>query len=76
MVGGKWRTIVPVLYHLPFGFGNAIMAALAYWLRDWRKLEFCIATLSSLYLFYWYFIPESPRWLLAKGRNDKAMGEF
>ncbi|XP_064072374.1 organic cation transporter protein-like [Vanessa tameamea] len=73
VVGGKWRTIMPIVYQLPFGLGNAVMAALAYWLRDWRKLEFALATLSSIYLIYWLLIPESPRWLLATGRNKKAL---
>ncbi|XP_072932797.1 organic cation transporter protein-like isoform X3 [Epargyreus clarus] len=73
IVGGKWRTTIPVLYHLPFGLGNAVMSALAYWLRDWRKLEFSLATLSSLYILYWFVIPESPRWLLATGQRDKAI---
>ncbi|XP_045450003.1 organic cation transporter protein-like [Melitaea cinxia] len=73
VVGGKWRTIMPIVYQLPFGFGNTIMAGLAFWLRDWRKLEFALATLSSIYLLYWHLVPESPRWLLATGQNKKAL---
>ncbi|CAH2047324.1 unnamed protein product, partial [Iphiclides podalirius] len=73
VVSGKWRTIIPVLYQLPFGFGNAVLALLAYWLRDWRKLEFALATISSLYLLYWFWVPESPRWLLATGETEKAI---
>ncbi|XP_049703633.2 organic cation transporter protein [Helicoverpa armigera] len=73
VVSGKWRTLIPVIYQLPFGFGNAVMAGLAYWLRDWRKLEFALATLSSLYILYWFWVPESPRWLLATGRTEEAI---
>ncbi|RVE54036.1 hypothetical protein evm_001439 [Chilo suppressalis] len=72
-VGGKWRTTVPILYQLPFGFGSSIMAVLAYFLRDWRQLEFALATLSALFILYWFWIPESPRWLLATGQSDKAL---
>ncbi|CAH0586900.1 unnamed protein product [Chrysodeixis includens] len=72
VVSGKWRTIVPVIYQLPFGLGSAVMAILAYYFRDWRKLEFALATLSSLYIFYWLWVPESPRWLLATGQTEKA----
>ncbi|CAK1585512.1 unnamed protein product [Parnassius mnemosyne] len=72
IVGGKWRTIIPVLYQLPFGLGNAVLAFLAYWLRDWRQLEFALATISSVYLMYWFWIPESPRWLLVTGKIEKA----
>ncbi|XP_068617437.1 organic cation transporter protein-like [Battus philenor] len=73
VVSGKWRTYVPVLYQLPFGFGNIVLALLAYWLRDWRKLEFSLATISTTYLTYWFLIPESPRWLLATGKTEKAI---
>lgn len=51
------------------------MAILAYWLRDWRKLEIALATLSSLFLFYWVLITESPRWLIATGQSEKALGK-
>lgn len=67
---------VPVLYQLPYGLGNTVMAFLANWLRDWRKLEFGLATCSSLYILYWFCIPESPRWLIANGQIDKAVGKF
>lgn len=73
-VSGKYRTTIPILYQLPFCLGNTVMAGLAYWLRDWRKLEFGLATLSALFIFYWFTIPESPRWLLAMGHTEKALG--
>ncbi|XP_028026616.1 organic cation transporter protein-like [Bombyx mandarina] len=73
VVSGKYRTTIPILYQLPFGLGSAVMASLAYWLRDWRKLEFALATFSSLFLLYWFWIPESPRWLLATGQTEKAI---
>ncbi|KAJ8965459.1 hypothetical protein NQ314_004104 [Rhamnusium bicolor] len=73
VVGGKWRTIVPILYQIPFGFGNSIMAGLAYVIRDWRQFHFTLSALSSLYILYIWCIPESPRWLLAVGRKEEAM---
>ncbi|KAL4716199.1 hypothetical protein ACJJTC_013976 [Scirpophaga incertulas] len=72
-VSGKWRTIIPILYQLPFGFGSAIMACIAYFFRDWRQLEFALASISTLYILYWFWIPESPRWLLATGQFNKAI---
>lgn len=75
MVGGKYRTTIPVIYQLPFGLGNAVMAGLAYWLRDWRKLEFALAALSSLFILYWFWVPESPRWLIATGQTDEVLGD-
>ncbi|CAK1555155.1 unnamed protein product [Leptosia nina] len=72
VVSGKWRTVIPILYQSPFGIGNTILAGLAYFLRDWRHLEFSLGVLSSLFLLYHYLIEESPRWLLATGQTEKA----
>lgn len=73
-VSGKYRTTVPILHQLPFFFGNVIVAGLAYWLRDWRKLNITLAFLSSFAISYWFIITESPRWLLATGKADEAYG--
>ncbi|KAK4883233.1 hypothetical protein RN001_006552 [Aquatica leii] len=72
IVGCQWRTITPILYHISTGIGSALMAALAYYLKDWRQLEFGLSILSSLYLSYLWLVPESPRWLLAVGRRREA----
>lgn len=57
VVGGIWRCIVPILYQIPYGFGNSIMAGLAYLLRDWRDLHLALSLLSSLFMIYiWYLL--------------------
>ncbi|XP_022122124.2 organic cation transporter protein [Pieris rapae] len=72
VVSGKWRTVIPILYQVPFGVGNAILAGLGYFLRDWRHLEFSLSVISSLFILYYFAIEESPRWLLATGQTQKA----
>lgn len=52
IVGGKWRAIVPILYQIPFGLGNTIMAGIAYFLRDWRELQLVLSCLSAIYFSY------------------------
>lgn len=57
IVDGKYRTIVPILYQIPFGFGNTLMAIIAYYLRDWRLFQACLSILSALYIiYYWYLL--------------------
>ncbi|KAF5272906.1 hypothetical protein FQA39_LY07672 [Lamprigera yunnana] len=73
IVGGKWRTIVPILYQIPFGIGNSVMAALAYYLRDWRTLQLALSVLTGSYLIYIFFIPESPRWLFIEGKFKETI---
>ncbi|KAJ3666216.1 hypothetical protein Zmor_001669 [Zophobas morio] len=72
VVGGPWRSIVPILYQIPYGFGNSIMAGLAYLYRDWRDLHLALSLLSSFYILYLWLIPESPRWLLVTGKKTEA----
>uniref|UniRef100_A0A8W8JJK5 Organic cation transporter protein n=1 Tax=Magallana gigas TaxID=29159 RepID=A0A8W8JJK5_MAGGI len=45
---------------------------IAYVLRDWFWIELCLSIPTVFYLSYWWIIPESPRWLLRKGRHEEA----
>ncbi|KAK9884743.1 hypothetical protein WA026_007591 [Henosepilachna vigintioctopunctata] len=69
IVGGKWRAIIPILIQAPFGIGYSLMAVFAYFIRNWRDFHFTISVISSLFLWYIWLIPESPRWLFVKGRQ-------
>ena len=45
----------------------------AYFIRDWFTLQI-VAHAQLLILFgIWFLVPESPRWLLAKGKVDRAI---
>lgn len=50
-----------------------MLAIVAYFVRDWRYLTLATSVPFILYYFYWFILPESPRWLLAKGRFDEAL---
>ncbi|KAK5650959.1 hypothetical protein RI129_001988 [Pyrocoelia pectoralis] len=73
VVGGAWRTIVPILYHIPFGIGNLLMAFFAYFLRDWRTLQLTLFGSSFLYITYIWIISESPRWLWVVGKKEQSI---
>lgn len=56
VVSGKWRTIVPILYQIPFGIGNTIMALLAYFIKEWRELQLVLSSLSAVFLVYIWWV--------------------
>uniref|UniRef100_A0A671TQL0 Solute carrier family 22 member 6 n=1 Tax=Sparus aurata TaxID=8175 RepID=A0A671TQL0_SPAAU len=61
------RTLVGTLTSFFFTFGQMVLAGLAYWLRDWRKLQLAVCAPH----FLWY--SESARWLVLKRRSDEAL---
>ena len=71
--GRNKRMFCGMFHGVPFAAGGLIVGLVAWaGIRDWRTLQYS-CTLPWLGLLSWYFIfPESPRWLLAKGKFLKC----
>ncbi|XP_056910354.1 solute carrier family 22 member 6 [Takifugu flavidus] len=69
----KERTLVGTLTSFFFTFGQLILAGLAYWLRDWRKLQVVVCVPYFLFFAYSWWFAESARWLVLNRRSDKAL---
>ena len=54
MVGGPWRTVVPILYQIPFSVGVSFMAGVAYYLRHWRDFQLVLGACSLPFITYYW----------------------
>jgi len=64
---------VGVLYQVPFNVGHLSLPLFAYFIRDWRILQFALSIPSVILISYYWLIPESPRWLFTIGRVDESV---
>uniref|UniRef100_A0A667YB62 Solute carrier family 22 member 6 n=1 Tax=Myripristis murdjan TaxID=586833 RepID=A0A667YB62_9TELE len=69
----KTRTLVGTLTSFFFTFGQLVLAGLAYWLRDWRKLQVVVCAPHFLCFAYSWWYSESARWLVLKQRSGEAL---
>merc|ERR1711863_101352 len=49
-----------------------ILAVLSYFFNSWFELAMVTSLPFTLLFSHWWFVPESPRWLLSTGRIDEA----
>lgn len=73
MVGPSMRLFAGVVSMMFFSFGYMLTAAFVYFISDWRQLQIALTLPGLLFLCYYWFIPESARWLLSKRRKDEAV---
>ncbi|XP_051265733.1 solute carrier family 22 member 2-like [Dicentrarchus labrax] len=73
IVGVEYRRMVGILYQMVFSIGIIILPLLAYFITDWRWLQVVITAPYLFFLSYYWFIPESPRWLISQKNSAKAL---
>lgn len=72
IVGIEWRSIMSVLFHVPFLLGHLMNPLISYLTRTWDGFQMAVSIPSLFLLSYYWIIPESPRWLFAVGKLSKA----
>ncbi|CAG2183145.1 unnamed protein product, partial [Oppiella nova] len=61
-IGGQWRVWCGNIHSILFAVGAAVLCLMAYYVRDWRQLQFVIALPVAFTLSYPWLFPESVRW--------------
>ncbi|XP_030850525.1 organic cation transporter protein [Strongylocentrotus purpuratus] len=72
MVGPNRRTVAGMSIQIAFSGGYIILSLFAYFIRDWFTLQLVITLPALLFFGFYPFLPESPRWLICKGRTEEA----
>lgn len=71
--GPKFRTYFGILTQFPFGIGASLLPIVAYFIREWTTLQLTISLPCVLLATYYWFVPESPRWLIQTGNFKEAL---
>uniref|UniRef100_A0A8C6UIX5 Solute carrier family 22 member 13a n=1 Tax=Neogobius melanostomus TaxID=47308 RepID=A0A8C6UIX5_9GOBI len=71
-IGMSKRSWGACLSQMFFAVGLCALAGLSYFVRDWRRVQFITAAPLGVVAFYIWYIPESARWLLDRGRVKEA----
>ncbi|KPJ19743.1 Organic cation transporter 1 [Papilio machaon] len=66
------RPNVGIVVGMLFAGGISLLAVIAYVVRDWFHLTLATSVPFVLCFGYYWLIPESPRWLVGKGRIIEA----
>lgn len=73
LVGPNYRSFVTVMTCTFYTFGLMALALVTTLVHDWFLLSLVTSVPFLLYYFYILIMPESPRWLLAKGKLEDAL---
>lgn len=73
MVGKGKREMAGVILNYFYSIGEAIVGLIAWLDGDWVNLQYWVSIPPLIFITYYWIIPESPRWLIAKQLNLKAL---
>ncbi|KAM7433847.1 hypothetical protein ABFA07_015961 [Porites harrisoni] len=72
MVVTVHRSFIGMINMLFLSVGGCVLALLAYLIPNWRHLMLAVSLPSFLPLVAWWWIPRSPRWLIANNHLEEA----
>lgn len=72
MVGPKKREMSGIILNYFYSVGEALVGLLFWLCRDWVILQLIVSVPPLLFIGYYWIVPESVRWLLARKDYSKA----
>ncbi|XP_052811636.1 organic cation transporter protein-like [Mya arenaria] len=72
LVGPSYRVAAGIIIEFFWCIGLFLLCLVAYFVRTWNILLLVLACPTVLLVFYFWLIPESPRWLITRGKYEEA----
>ncbi|XP_057338099.1 organic cation transporter protein-like [Microplitis mediator] len=66
------RKLLGAIIDSMYPMGTFTLIILAFSFQNWRHLHLGMSSLALLLVIVIWFVPESPRWLISRGRLDEA----
>ncbi|XP_022250800.1 solute carrier family 22 member 21-like isoform X2 [Limulus polyphemus] len=76
VIGPEYRSILGICYQFGWALGYTILPGVAFLVKKWRHFQLIISVPWILLCSIWWFLPESPRWLLSHGKVKLAEKEI
>ena len=73
VAGTDERTVYGPLTRVGRSIGVIVITIVSYYIRDFRYIQLAVTVPTFLWLYWLRSIPESPRWLLIKGKIDECV---
>lgn len=68
----KYRVYVANIFNVAFSCGIIQLSLAAFLTNNWRQLQLAISIPMFIIVIHCWFLPESPRWLITSGKQEKA----
>ncbi|XP_030562508.1 solute carrier family 22 member 3 [Drosophila novamexicana] len=72
ITGGKYRTCVSTLFEQFWSIGVMMLPGVASFWSSWSHLYMAISWPTVILIYLWQWIPDSPRWMIERGRVQDA----
>ncbi|GAV03966.1 hypothetical protein RvY_14319 [Ramazzottius varieornatus] len=73
LVGPSKRAAVGTTISFFYSLGVVGVAVVAYFVRPWFEFQLAVTLPFTFFIADWWLLPESPRWLMARGRTDEML---
>ena len=67
-----WRSFGSIYSQIPFGIGFLYTIFLGYVTTDWVTMQWVMAGPNIIFFLLYPVVPESPRWLVSVGKEERA----